>query len=215
MGHLRTLKDLNSTFNANFYLVGGFVRDLLSDIKSEDLDIATDMHPEDLIRMAEEKNIKVFPTGLQHGTVTLIFDDQQLEITTFRKDFNNNGRHCSVDFTKSMKEDSCRRDFTINAIYLDEKGRYYDFHNGKSDLEKGRVKFIGNPDERIKEDYLRILRFFRFCSSFDKTAISTRDEDVKTALEFNASKLSELSADRISQEFLKMTESEKYIKGVI
>jgi poly(A) polymerase len=213
MNHLEILTYLNTTFNANFYLVGGYVRDLLVGINSNDYDIATDLEPESLLEIATKKNLKVFPTGLKHGTITLLLDGKTLEITTFRKDFENNGRHCSVQFTKSIKEDALRRDFTINAIYLDSKGIFYDFHSGKIDLEKSRVKFIGTPEQRINEDYLRILRFFRFFADFDKGAISLQANDLKQALENNAHKITQLSADRISQEVLKLAACKNYFKG--
>jgi len=213
MTHLEILKYLDNTFSANFYLVGGFVRDMLSGIHTDDYDIATDLEPEQILKIAHEKNIKAIPTGLKHGTVTLFVDGKELEVTTFRQDFENNGRHCSVKYTKSIKEDSIRRDFTINALYLDANGQLYDFHSGQDDLKKGRVRFIGDPSERINEDYLRMLRFFRFYALFDKNGISIRDEDFKQTLNDNATKLKELSADRISQEFLKQCKSLNYTRG--
>ena len=213
MTHLEILKYLDKTFSANFYLVGGFIRDMLSEIHSDDYDIATDLEPEDILQIAHEKKIRAIPTGLKHGTVTLFIDDKELEITTFRQDFENNGRHCSVKYTKSIKEDSIRRDFTINALYLDANGKLYDFHSGQDDLRKGRVRFIGDPAERINEDYLRMLRFFRFYALFDKNGISIRDEKFKNILNESAIRLKELSADRISQEFLKQCKSLNYAKG--
>lgn len=213
MKHLEILTQLNNIYNANFYLVGGFVRDMLAGIKSEDYDIATDLHPQQILDISEQKNIKAKPTGIKHGTVTVFLENKALEITTFRKDFENNGRHATVKFTKSIKEDSIRRDFTFNAIYQDSTGKIYDFHNGQNDLKKGRVKFIGKPAERINEDYLRVLRFFRFFADFDNGGISVRDEALKKALHEHGSKVKSLSADRITQEFLKLSISKNYTKG--
>tara|TARA_Y100001960_G_scaffold331774_1_gene429878 strand:+ start:3977 stop:5137 length:1161 start_codon:yes stop_codon:yes gene_type:complete len=213
MKHLEILKQLNETFAANFYLVGGFVRDMLSDIHTEDYDIATDLEPEKLLAIAEEKGIRAIPTGIKHGTVTVFLAGRDLEITTFRKDFENNGRHCSVEYTKSIKEDSIRRDFTINALYLDDNNRIFDFHSGQDDLRKGRVRFIGSPEQRINEDYLRMLRFFRFYADFDVNAISLRDEALRKVFAENAHKVTNLSADRIGQEFIKLSKSKNYVKG--
>jgi poly(A) polymerase len=210
MKHLQILQYLNTTFDANFYLVGGFVRDMLSDIVSDDYDIATDLKPDEVLAIAEQKNLKVIPTGLQHGTVTLMHEDKALEITTFRKDLENNGRHAKVEFTKSIKEDSFRRDFSINAIYLDANGMIYDFHDGQNDLKKGRVRFIGKPEDRIKEDYLRVLRFFRFYADFDRGGISLREPGLKDTLISLCSNVGQLSADRIGQEIIKLCKSKNY-----
>jgi poly(A) polymerase len=210
MKHLQILQYLNTTFDANFYLVGGFVRDMLSGIVSDDYDIATDLKPDEILAIAEQKNLKVIPTGLQHGTVTLIHEDKALEITTFRKDLENNGRHAKVEFTKSIKEDSFRRDFSINAIYLDANGMIYDFHDGQNDLKKGRVRFIGKPEDRIKEDYLRVLRFFRFYADFDRGGISLREPGLKETLINLCPNVGQLSADRIGQEIIKICKSKNY-----
>lgn len=210
MKHLQILQYLNTTFDANFYLVGGFVRDMLSGIESDDYDIATDLKPEELLKIAEEKNLKAIPTGLQHGTVTLMHEDKALEITTFRKDLENNGRHAKVEFTKSIKEDSFRRDFSINAIYLDSNGMIYDFHDGQNDLKKGRIRFIGKPEDRIKEDYLRVLRFFRFYADFDRGGISLREPGLKDTLFNLSANVGQLSADRIGQEIIKICASKNY-----
>ncbi len=213
MKHLDILQKLNEIYNANFYFVGGFVRDMLSGIYSDDYDIATDILPDDILKISEQKGITAIPTGIKHGTVTVLLDGKNLEITTFREDFENNGRHAAVKFTKYIKQDSFRRDFTINAIYQDSTGKIYDFHDGQNDLKKGRVKFIGKPEERINEDYLRVLRFFRFFADFDKTGISVREKDLLDAMYNHADKVSLLSADRITQEFIKLSKSENYAKG--
>lgn len=212
MTHLEILTYLNRTFSARFYLVGGFVRDLLNGKTSDDYDIATDLLPEKLLELAKEKNIIAIPTGIKHGTTTLIIDNKNLEITTFRQDFNNNGRHCSVLYTDKIQLDASRRDFTINAIYMDEFGNIYDFFDGEGDLKRGLVKFIGDPERRIQEDYLRILRFFRFSAEFDTSNKSLTQELIKTFGRL-APKLSLLSKERITQEFCKICEKENFIKS--
>ncbi|MCP4355687.1 MAG: CCA tRNA nucleotidyltransferase [Proteobacteria bacterium] len=214
MTHLEILTFLNKTFSANFYLVGGFVRDMLSEKPSLDYDIATNMLPETIMQIAQAKGLKAIPTGIKHGTVTLIVDSIPLEITTFRKDFNNNGRHCNVEFTTSMQKDAQRRDFTINALYLDEHNKIYDFHNGQKDLQEGVLKFIGSPRDRIKEDYLRILRFFRFLSVTNKNKDSLT-KDLISIFEEETANLSILSRERISQEFVKICEKEYFIKSFL
>jgi len=216
MTHLEILRYLNKTFSANFYLVGGFVRDMLLGKPSFDYDIATDMLPETIIKVAKTKGLRTIPTGLKHGTVTLIINSNHLEITTFRRDFNNNGRHSNVEFTKSIHEDSKRRDFTINAIYLDEHNNLYDFHNSQNDLQKQVIRFIGDPKERIKEDYLRILRFFRFLSitETDKSKDSLTKEII-SIFEKETVNLSILSRERISQEFIKICDKDHFIRSFL
>ena len=112
--------------------------------------------------MLKKENIDYYETGLNHGTITAVINEYKFEITSLRKDISTDGRHATVAFSKNWKEDASRRDFTINSIYSDKDGNLFDPYNGKSDLEKGYVKFIGDVDERIKEDYLRILRYLRF-----------------------------------------------------
>lgn len=210
MTHLQILQELKKIYKTDFYLVGGFVRNFLKNIKSEDYDLTSKLTPDEIIKHAPQEQLKIFPTGLQHGTVTMILGPHNLEITTFRKDLINNGRHSHVKFSTSIKEDSKRRDFTINALYMDCHGTIFDFHNGQNDLKKGKLRFIGDPSKRISEDYLRILRFWRFFADFDKNNISLREPKVLKAFDELSHNLSLLSADRISQEFIKMTQSKNY-----
>lgn len=150
-------------------LIGGCVRDALIGIANSDIDIATKMLPIEVINKLTENGIKVVPTGIQFGTVTAFLDNEKFEITTLRKDINCFGRYANVQFTNNFEEDAGRRDFTINALsYCPIEEKLYDYFNGLQDIEQKRVVFIGNAEERIKEDYLRILRFFRFSGNYAK-----------------------------------------------
>ena len=148
--------------------VGGCVRKSISGENIDDIDLATILEPDEVKKRLNKENIKVIDTGISHGTVTAIINKKKFEITTLRKDLSTDGRHAEVTFTSDWKQDAVRRDFTINAIYADMQGRIFDPLNGISDLQKGIVKFIGTPDERIQEDYLRILRYFRFFTQYSK-----------------------------------------------
>jgi len=189
--------------------VGGAVRDALAGIKGFDLDLATDMSPDELVEACEDNNIKTIPIGIKFGTVGVIINDTVLEVTSLRKDIETDGRHAKVEFTTDWNEDASRRDLTINAVYADEKGNVFDYYNGIEDLEKGIVRFIGNPNLRIQEDYLRILRFFRFYSIFGKGEI---DHKALTACKANHSGLSKISIERIRDELFKILLTPNVIK---
>ena len=157
--------------------VGGAVRDALKNIEGGDLDFATDLSPDELVEACTEEGLKTVAIGIKFGTVGVIIDDTLVEITSLRKDIKTDGRHAEVEYTDNWEEDASRRDLTINAVYADEKGNVFDYYNGIEDLEKGCVRFIGSASQRIKEDYLRIMRFFRFYSRFgigdpDKKALA-------------------------------------------
>ena len=152
----------------NCKFVGGAVRDSLLELAVSDVDIATPLLPEEAAGRLEEGGVKVIPTGLKHGTITAIISGRQFEITTLRHDVETFGRHARVAFHDDWEADAARRDFTINALYLSPDGTLYDFFGGRDDLKKGRVCFIGEPGERIREDALRILRFFRFHAHYGK-----------------------------------------------
>ncbi|HJD59851.1 MAG TPA: CCA tRNA nucleotidyltransferase, partial [Rickettsia endosymbiont of Omalisus fontisbellaquei] len=144
-------------------LIGGCVRDALLGKNSYDIDIATDLIPSEVTNILSKATIKVIPTGLKFGTITAILNNEKFEITTLRKDIECNGRHAKVVFTNDFAEDAARRDFTINALsYCPFKNEIYDYFDGFKDLQQEKVVFIGEALDRIKEDYLRILRFFRF-----------------------------------------------------
>ncbi|MGN0914282.1 MAG: CCA tRNA nucleotidyltransferase, partial [Alphaproteobacteria bacterium] len=181
--------------------VGGAVRDALAGLKGFDIDLATDLSPDELVEACTENGIKTVPIGIKFGTVGVIINDQVLEVTSLRKDIKTDGRHAEVVFTTDWEADASRRDLTINAVYADEKGNVFDYYNGIEDLEKGIVRFIGLPAQRIKEDYLRIMRFFRFYSIFGKTEIDKKA--LKACIE-NRDGLKNLSLERIRDELFKI-----------
>jgi len=139
--------------------VGGCVRKILNNENYDDIDLATNLDPHQIKECLIANNIKFFETGIKHGTITATIEKQNFEITSLRKDIATDGRHAEVLFTKDWNEDSGRRDFTINSIYADIDGNIFDPNDGANDLKNGIVRFIGNPEKRIKEDYLRILRY--------------------------------------------------------
>lgn len=181
--------------------VGGAVRDALAGLKGFDLDLATDLSPDELVEACSENGLRTVPIGIKFGTVGVIINDKVLEVTSLRRDVKTDGRHAVVEFTTDWEADASRRDLTINAVYADEKGNVFDYYNGIEDLEQGNIRFIGNPNHRIKEDYLRILRFFRFYSLFGKGPID--DKALKACVE-NRDGLKTLSIERIRDEFSKI-----------
>lgn len=162
---------LNEAFQADgkysIRLVGGCVRDILRGDTPKDIDLCTDAIPTEVIRICESAGWSVIPTGLQHGTVTTIIDHTPYEITTLRIDVETDGRHAQVEFTTDWEQDAARRDLTINAMSMDFDGNIYDYFNGVNDIKQNIIRFVGNCEERIREDYLRILRYFRFMARFN------------------------------------------------
>ena len=189
--------------------VGGAVRDTLAGIKNFDIDLATDLSPEELVEACEESGLKTVPIGIKFGTVGVVLNNQTLEVTSLRKDIKTDGRHAVVEFTSDWESDASRRDLTINAIYADEKGSVFDYYNGIDDLENGVVRFIGNAGQRIKEDYLRILRFFRFYSIFGKGEIDAKA--LKACVE-NKDGIKTLSSERIRDELGKILMTSNAVK---
>ena len=166
---------LNSDDKNNAMLVGGCVRNFLNNEKIGDIDIATIFTPAEIIKKFSNSNFKIVKSGIDHGTLTLSKEGENFELTTLREDIATDGRHAKVSFTKDWKADSERRDFTINAIYLDQNGKIFDPQNGSQNLKEKKIKFIGDPQKRIEEDYLRILRFIRFSIQYKYF-----DKDIKT-----------------------------------
>lgn len=180
--------------------VGGAVRDAIAGKTGFDLDLSTDLSPDELAEACEDANIKTVPIGLKYGTLGVFINNTLLEIASLRKDVLTDGGHM-VEFTDDWKEDASRRDLTINAVYADEQGNVFDYYDGINDLEKGIVRFIGNPDQRIKEDYLRILRFFRFHSLFARTPVDSKA--LKACID-NRDGLKGISIERIRDELIKI-----------
>ena len=188
--------------------VGGCVRKILKKQKVNDIDLATNLIPEEVIEVLKKNKIKYYETGLKHGTVTALINNYKFEITSLRKDVKTDGRHADVVFTNDWKEDASRRDFSINSIYSDLRGNLFDPFNGKKDLENGIVNFIGNPEKRIREDYLRILRYIRFFLNYSKLK---HDENVIKIIKMNLDGFSKISSDRLLDEFKKLLISDGFL----
>lgn len=182
--------------------VGGAVRDELLGLPVSDVDLATRLHPRQVLERLASAGIKGVPTGIDHGTVTAVSDGQPYEVTTLRRDVETFGRHATVAFTDDWREDAARRDFTINALMGDpETGQVFDYFGGLADLEQRHVRFIGDPFERIAEDHLRILRFFRFHARFGR---GEPDPAALEACTARANDLMALSRERIADELTKL-----------
>jgi poly(A) polymerase len=182
-------------------IVGGAVRDALLGRAVADADFATIFPPSDVIARCEAAGLKAVPTGIEHGTVTVIADGRPFEVTTLRRDVETDGRHAVVQFTADWEEDAARRDLTINALYCDVAGRLFDPCNGVADLQAGRVRFIGDAESRIREDYLRILRFFRFFAWYGS---GRPDSDGLKACARLKSGIATLSAERVWAELKRL-----------
>ncbi|MGA9868876.1 MAG: CCA tRNA nucleotidyltransferase [Acetobacteraceae bacterium] len=152
----------------NARVVGGAVRDTLAGLAVADVDLATPDLPEQVVAALNRAGLRAIPTGLAHGTVTALVDGRGYEVTTLRRDVATDGRHAVVAFTSDWREDAARRDFTLNALSMTQDGRVFDYFGGVGDLRAGRVRFVGDPAQRIAEDYLRILRFFRFNARYGR-----------------------------------------------
>ena len=181
--------------------VGGAVRDELLQIPVNDIDFATRLRPEEVVARLEAARIKAVPTGIAHGTITAVADGQPAEITTLRADVSTDGRRATVEFSDDWQADAARRDFTINALYADPvTGEIFDYFGGLDDLKTRHVRFIGNPLQRIAEDHLRILRFFRFHARF---GVGAMDSAALEACTIRANDLMALSRERIADETVK------------
>ena len=181
--------------------VGGCIRKIINDEKVDDIDLATNLEPKEVSDALKKNNINFYETGVKHGTITALIDDFKFEITSLREDILTDGRHAQVKFSKDWKKDALRRDFTINSIYSDAEGNLFDPFNGKKDLEKGVINFIGNPNERIQEDYLRILRYIRFFLNYSK---QKHDPEIIRSLKRNLDGISKLSKERLLDELKKI-----------
>ena len=207
--HKEILQLLNSQKSQSAMLVGGCVRDFLMYGKiSEDTDISTTLTPDevkDLLWKWKESNkidnVVILDRDKQYGTIVVLFNGVRYEITTTRADIACFGRQAKVEFCKDFPADSMRRDFTMNALYLSIDGEIFDYHEGLQDLRQNKVVFIGDADKRIKEDYLRILRFFRFSSKFDNFDF---DGNILSVLKENIGGLANVSRERVKNEMWKL-----------
>lgn len=191
--------------------VGGCVRDALLGQEPHDIDIATPDMPEAVMALARQAGLRVVPTGIDHGTVTVIAEHHPIEVTTLRRDVETDGRHAVVAFTDDWAADAARRDFTINALYADPDGTLFDPVGGHADLIAGRVRFIGDPAARLAEDYLRALRFFRFHARF---ARGPADAAALDAIRAACGRLDRLSGERVRAELLKILALPKAVEAV-
>ena len=182
-------------------LVGGAVRDTLAGLTVHDIDLATRLPPDAVMAALRKAGLKAIPTGTAHGTVTAVADHRGFEITTLRRDVATDGRHAVVAFTDDWREDASRRDFTINAMSMDASGQLFDYFDGEVDLRAGRLRFVGDPAARIAEDYLRILRFFRFWARY---ATEPPDAPTASALRGGIPGLGQLSVERIWNELSRL-----------
>ena len=196
--------------NYKLKLVGGCVRKLITEEKIDDMDIAINIEPEKIKKVLVEQKIKFVETGITHGTITVLINDFKFEITSLRKDLSTDGRHAKVEFTSNWEQDAQRRDFTINAIYSDISGEVYDPLNGIEDLKNGIIKFIGDPNQRIQEDYLRKLRYLRFYTQYNKNKF--HDEIAIKAIKRNLDGLAKISRERILGELFKMMKLNNFSK---
>ena len=214
---LKNNKGVNKIFNAiNNYnetseirYVGGCVRKILNDEKTDDIDLATNLTPDQVKQCLDKNQIKFFETGIEHGTITAVIDDQNFEITTLRKDVKTDGRHAVVEYTTNWKEDSLRRDFSINSIYSDLDGNLYDPNSGHKDLNVGIIKFIGDPETRIKEDYLRIIRYLRFYTEYSKI---DHEINIIKIIKKNIEGLGKISKERQFNELKKILKLDNFLK---
>lgn len=192
-------------------VVGGSVRNALMGLPVNDIDIATPAPPETVLRACTEAGLTTVATGLEHGTVTVIADHAPIEVTTLRRDLSTDGRRATVAFTDDWEDDARRRDFTINALYCDSEGRLYDPVDGYPDIVARRVRFIGDADRRIAEDYLRILRFFRFHAAY-----GSGDPDPRgmAACARGIGGMARLSAERVRSEIVKLLVSDRAVAAV-
>ena len=222
-------ESLRKTFallDYNCRIIGGCVRDILLDMQTSDIDLATPLTPDQVKDILDDNNIKYLIIGLKYGTLTILHQDIKLEITTLRCDVKCNGRDAEVSFTQSWEEDAKRRDFTINSMSMDLDGTVYDYCGGLKDIRDIRcsqniysqretqgplVKFIGDPHKRITEDYLRILRFFRFCARFGYESCDA--DSLRACVELKEG-IFKLSGERIKAEMFRLLNS-KYSKDVL
>ncbi len=189
--------------------VGGCVRKIINNEIVDDIDLAVNLNPDEVSEILKKNNIKFYKTGIDYGTITALINNKKFEVTSLRKDISTDGRHAKVEFSNDWHEDASRRDFTINSIYADIDGNLFDPFNGKKDLKNGEIKFIGSEDKRIKEDYLRILRYIRFFLNYSK---QKHNPNITKIIKQNLDGLNKISSDRLLEEFKKLVYSHGFSK---
>jgi len=200
--HIKILFSIFKNQNAEIRLVGGSIRDFLMNREIADIDSATDLEPNEVLQLLKEHKIEYDDYAIRYGSIIAYPNNTKIQITSLREDINQLGRHTSVLFTKDWKKDAARRDFTFNALYLGEDSKLYDYYNGQEDLQAKVIKFIGEIEDRIKEDYLRIYRYFRFLGLFDLPLIDKKTQSIVE--KYIHESLAVLTNDVIRQEILKM-----------
>ena len=203
----KIIEEFSSTSEIRY--VGGCVRKVINNEVVDDIDLAVNLNPDEVSKIFKKNNIKFYETGINHGTITALIDNKKFEITSLRKDVLTDGRHAKVEFSNDWYEDASRRDFTINAIYADIDGNLFDPFDGKKDLENGKIKFIGEADKRIKEDYLRILRYVRFFLNYSK---KKHDLSIIKIIKQNLDGFNKISPERLLDEFKKLFYSHGFVK---
>ena len=199
----------NYSENSEIRYVGGCIRKILNNESVDDIDFAVNLKPKECINVLAKNNIKFYETGIDHGTITAIIENEKFEITSLRKDIKTDGRHAEVVFSKDWYEDASRRDFTINSIYSDLEGNLFDPFQGKNDIQNGKIQFIGDAEKRIREDYLRILRYVRFFINYSK---QSHDEKIKIIIKKNIKGILNISSDRLLDEFKKIIKSSGFTR---
>ena len=211
---LRDFIEIIEENSGEIRLIGGCVRDMLVNVKSDDIDLACNLSSEKIISICKSKKINVIPTGLKHGTITVVLNGENFEITTLRRDVLTDGRHAKIEFTDNWFLDAARRDFTFNAISLKisgERFEIFDYFNGANDLKNGILRFIGNPEQRIREDYLRILRAFRFYARF---CFAEFDQNLSEIIRKNSQNIEILSGERIKTEIFNIFSKKNSAKAL-
>jgi len=189
--------------------VGGCVRKIINKEEVDDIDLAVNLNPSEVCQCLKNNDIEYYESGILHGTVTAIINKHKFEITSLRQDVDTDGRHAKVEFSKNWKEDASRRDLTFNSIYADIDGNLFDPFDGKKDLENGKINFIGDADKRVKEDFLRVLRYVRFYLNYSK---NKHDPEIIKIIKKNLIGLQKISSDRLLDEFKKLLNTNGFFR---
>ncbi len=206
-------KVFNTLLDNNYecYIAGGAVRDIVRGVEPSDYDFTTNATPDEIIKVFESKCYKTIPTGIEHGTITIIIDEISFEVTTYIVDKNCDGRHCEVQFTTSLEKDINRRDITVNALAMDINNNIIDLVGGIEDIHRKLIKAVGDPDQRFQEDYLRILRAIRFYTKLDFEIDPNTYQSIKKLYP----NLTKISKERVRDEFNEILLSPNRIKGIL